>query len=101
MKFSLNRVVKLRNKNTRLQVKFELQIHKKLDCSPPDPSVHGIFQARVLEWGAIKISCLVNLIPPITLVLVFPCHGNKFTGSGDYSVAKFRRLPPTTTFIIY
>ena len=23
------------------------------DCSPPDSSVHGIFQARVLEWGAI------------------------------------------------
>jgi len=24
-----------------------------MDCSPPGPSVHGIFQARVLEWGAI------------------------------------------------
>ena len=24
-----------------------------LDCSPPGSSVHGIFQARVLEWGAI------------------------------------------------
>ena len=22
------------------------------DCSPPGSSVHGIFQARVLEWGA-------------------------------------------------
>ena len=22
-----------------------------MDCSPPGPSVHGIFQARVLEWG--------------------------------------------------
>ena len=21
-----------------------------LDCSPPDPSVHGILQARILEW---------------------------------------------------
>ena len=26
------------------------------DCSPPGPSVHGIFQARVLEWGAIAFS---------------------------------------------
>ena len=25
-----------------------------LDCSPPGCSVHGIFQARVLEWGAIS-----------------------------------------------
>ena len=26
------------------------------DCSPPGSSVHGIFQARVLEWGAIALS---------------------------------------------
>ena len=24
-----------------------------MDCSPPGSSVRGIFQARVLEWGAI------------------------------------------------
>ena len=23
-----------------------------VDCSPPGSSVHGIFQATVLEWGA-------------------------------------------------
>ena len=27
-----------------------------LDCSPPGFSIHGIFQARVLEWGAIAFS---------------------------------------------
>ena len=27
-----------------------------MDCSPPSSSVHGIFQARVLEWGAIAFS---------------------------------------------
>ena len=27
-----------------------------MDRSPPDSSVHGIFQARVLEWGAIAFS---------------------------------------------
>ena len=26
------------------------------DYSPPGSSVHGIFQARVLEWGAIAFS---------------------------------------------
>ena len=26
------------------------------DCSPPGSSVHGIFQGRVLEWGAIAVS---------------------------------------------
>ena len=37
-----------------------------MDCSPPGPSVHGIFQARVLEWGAIAFSrwrSLVGYIP--------------------------------------
>ena len=27
-----------------------------MDCSLPGSSVHGIFQARVLEWGAIDFS---------------------------------------------
>ena len=25
-----------------------------MDCSPPGSSIHGIFQARVLEWVAIQ-----------------------------------------------
>ena len=29
------------------------------DCSPPGSSAHGIFQARVLEWGAIAFSIYV------------------------------------------
>ena len=31
-----------------------------MDCSPPGYSVHGIFQARVLEWGAIAFSTTVS-----------------------------------------
>ena len=31
-----------------------------MDCSPPGSSIHGIFQARVLEWGAIAFSEKVN-----------------------------------------
>ena len=27
-----------------------------MDCSPPGSSLHGIFQARVLEWGVIAFS---------------------------------------------
>ena len=30
-----------------------------MDCSLPGSSVHGIFQARVLEWGAIAFSISV------------------------------------------
>ena len=28
----------------------------RMDCSPPGSPVHGIFQARVLEWGAVAFS---------------------------------------------
>ena len=27
-----------------------------MDCSPPGSFIHRIFQARVLEWGAIAFS---------------------------------------------
>ena len=27
-----------------------------MDCSLPGSSIHGIFQAKVLEWGAIAFS---------------------------------------------
>jgi len=27
-----------------------------MDYSPPGSSIHGIFQARVLEWGAVAFS---------------------------------------------
>ena len=33
-------------------------IHDPMDCSLPGSSVHGIFQARVQEWGAIAFSWL-------------------------------------------
>ena len=31
-------------------------LRNPMDCSLPGSSVHGIFQARVLEWGAIAFS---------------------------------------------
>ena len=34
-----------------------------MDCSLPGCSIHGIFQARVLEWGAIAFS---EEIPGVT-----------------------------------
>ena len=33
-----------------------------MDCSLPGSSVHGIFQARVLEWGAIAFSYLDSIL---------------------------------------
>ena len=31
-------------------------LSEPMDCSLPGPSIHGIFQARVLEWGVIAFS---------------------------------------------
>ena len=49
-----------------------------MDCSPPGSSIHGIFQAIVLEWGAIKSSLkrfktttLMTLITHPNTALVF------------------------------
>ena len=42
-----------------------------MDCSPPGSSVHGIFQARVLEWGAIAFSDLERLL--LLLLLLLSC----------------------------
>ena len=44
-----------------------------MDCSLPGSSIHGIFQARVLEWGAIAFSSCIfelslNLFINMTLV---------------------------------
>ena len=63
-------------KNTRVGCHFLLQCMKvksesevaqscptlsdPMDCSPPGSSVHGIFQARVLEWGAIAFSVILS-----------------------------------------
>ena len=33
-----------------------LTLRNPMDCSLPGSSIHGIFQARVLEWGALAFS---------------------------------------------
>ena len=39
-----------------------------MDCSPLGSSIHGIFQARVLEWGAIAFSV------HIVYCKIIPCY---------------------------
>ena len=36
-----------------------------IDSSPPGSSVHGIFQAKALEWGAIAFSVFSGLGLPV------------------------------------
>ena len=39
-----------------------LTLSGPMDCSLPGSSIHGIFQARVLEWGAIAFSMFLLLL---------------------------------------
>ena len=50
-----------------------------MDCSPPGSSIRGIFQARVLEWGAIAFSDGILIVSQIrcygsSMVLVTESH---------------------------
>ena len=60
-----------------------------VDCSPPGSSVHGIFQARVLEWGAIAFSLVVQ---PVSRVSALP-HPLADTGMGCHFL--LQRIFPT------
>ena len=40
-----------------------LALSDPMDCSLSGPSVHGLFQARVLEWGAIAFSIFHDTSP--------------------------------------
>ena len=47
-----------------------LTLSNPMDCSLRGSSIHGIFQARVLEWGAIAFSSYAPTIPLIRASLV-------------------------------
>ena len=36
-------------------------VRDPMDCSLPGSPLHGIFQARVLEWGAVAFSDILSL----------------------------------------
>ena len=78
-----------------IQVKSESEVSQScptlcdpMDCSLPGSSIHGIFQARVLDWGAIafskkqlevhKYADTINLVK-LLMSLVFNCTDNLST----------------------
>ena len=42
-----------------------------MDCSAPGSSIHGVFQARVLEWGAIAIEFNILILSIIFVLILF------------------------------
>ena len=61
-----------------------LTLSDPMDCSPPGSSIHGIFQAGVLEWGAIAFS---NLYLNVVVFKQFP--------SISSSIVPFSSCPQT------
>ena len=48
-----------------------LTLSDPMDCSLPGSSVYGIFQARILEWGAIAFSDIYALVNDICFSLTY------------------------------
>ena len=46
-----------------------LTLSDSMACSPPGSSIHGIFQAGVLEWGAVAFS-KQSYEAPINIILI-------------------------------
>ena len=68
-----------------------------MDYSLPGSSVHGIFQARVLEWGAIVIYMRMNQISKHlgrdeTCVIWILCQGNGNTVKVASDLEAFQHL---------
>ena len=63
-----------------------LTLWDPMDCSPPGSSVHGILQARTLEWGAMSSSNCICICIYISVCLSF--H-NKILQIGWFEEEKF------------
>ena len=75
-----------------VKVKSEIEVAQScptlnglMDCSPPGSSIHGIFQTRVLEWGAIAFSPVSS--KRLLIALKFDYH--------LFLVAQLIKNPPT------
>ena len=75
-----------------------------MDCSLPGSSVHGIFQARVLEWGAIysfiiPLIELTNYNMCISLIIVY--YKIVFSNFSDNARDNFTHSLPFPNFCYY
>ena len=48
-----------------------LTLSDPMDCSLPGSSVHGIFQARILEWGAIALAIALPVLMQLKFFVMF------------------------------
>ena len=83
-----------------------------MDCSLPGSSIHGIFQARVLEWGAIAFSTVEyypaikkNETMPFAVTLmnpeIFISSKSEREGQTPHDIAHLQNLKYDTNARIY
>ena len=60
-----------------------------MDCSPPDSSAHGIFQARILEWGFITLGDLPDPGIEATSLASPALAGGFFTTSATWEAQRW------------
>ena len=66
-----------------------------MDCSLPGSSIHGIFQARVLEWSAIAFSDIPNRMDKIQNTDTTKCwQGSGTTGTLTHCWRGYKIVQP-------
>ena len=61
-----------------------LTLSDPTDCNLPGSSIHGIFQARVLEWGAIAFSDITSRRGKMFQDSEVPANGGWLSGQSSY-----------------
>ena len=75
-----------------------LTLHNLMDCNPPDSSVHGILQARILEWVAFPFSRRSSQPRDQTCVSCTSCIGRRVLYHGITQKARGWREVARWTF---
>ena len=77
-----------------------LTLSNPMDCILPGFSVHGIFQARILEWGAIAFS-LGKFIPRNLILFVAMVNEiDSLISLSDFSLLVYRNASDSCVLIL-
>ena len=77
-----------------MKVKSESEVAQScsypMDCSLPGSSIHGIFQPRVLEWGAINLVTSLKALSPNTVTFLGPRVRSHLNSHMNVIICKYK-----------